>query len=194
MHEADVHALVDRLEQASESRRAVVHHSAQGFFGGTGDVGVLVRYCGVHFRSIAARMLIASAPELKSCIDSRATSTQMAQLNPCVIPAGDVAVAIARADEAVLVVAVAVGLAAAVARHVAGDLGMPRGKLVDGARDAQRTRQRVAGRVEGRQRRLTWPPPAGRGRPAAPRARPQTRPREPAPVRQFAGAYAWPIL
>ena len=50
----------------------------------TGGVGVFVRYCGVHFFSIAARMLAGSAPELKSCIDSLATSTQIAHPKPCV--------------------------------------------------------------------------------------------------------------
>ena len=121
---------------------------------GTGGVGVLVRCCGVHFRSMAARMLAASAPELYSCIDSRATSTQIAQPKPCVSHSRDVAGGVARADEAVLVVAMAVGLAAAVARHVARHLGMPGGELVDRARDRQRPRQRVAGGVQRRQRRL----------------------------------------
>ena len=64
MHHPDVHTFVHRLEEAREGRRAVVHHRAQRFFGGTGGVGVLVRCCGVHFRSIAARMLATSAPEL----------------------------------------------------------------------------------------------------------------------------------
>ena len=69
------------------------------------------------------------------------------------VPLRHVAAGVARADEAVLVVPVPVGLAAAVARDMARDLGMPRRELVDGARDGERTRQRVAGGVEGRQRR-----------------------------------------
>ena len=49
-------------------------------------VGVLLGYCGAHFFSIAERMLCTSAPELYSCIVSRATSTHTAQPKPCVSP------------------------------------------------------------------------------------------------------------
>ena len=66
VHEADVHALVHRLEEARERRCAIVHHGAgrHFFFAGGGGVGVLLGYCGVHLRSIDARMLCTSAPEL----------------------------------------------------------------------------------------------------------------------------------
>ena len=104
----------------------------------TGGVGVLVLYCGVHFRSMAARMLTGSAPELYSCIDSRATSTQVAQPNPWVSHSVTLPAASRLADEAHLVVAMAVGLAAAVARHEARHLGMPGRELVGGTGDGQR--------------------------------------------------------
>ena len=81
---ADVHALVHRLEQPRERCRTSSTTSIGAFFAGGSGVGVFECDCGVHLRSIAARMLCTSAPELNSCIDSRATSTQMAQPKPCV--------------------------------------------------------------------------------------------------------------
>ena len=87
---------------------------------------------------------------------------QMPQPMPCGLHSG-LPIGVALRDEAILVVAVAVALAAAEARNVAQHFGMARGELVGGASDRRRPRGRELHHRERRQRAVVPLTFAGRG-------------------------------
>ena len=175
---ADVDAFVDRLEQPGEGvgGRLRARPSWLRLQCGCG-VGVLVGYS-------ALVLLIDRAPDVGRRLDARRVHLPRGHArrrcrsrSRC--RAGStrgLPSAFAARDEAVLVVAVPVALAAAEAGHVLEDLGMPRGELVGRARERRRPRR---GELHDRQRRQlrrrTLTPARGRGAVGAPAARGRRR-------------------